>query len=346
MNAPLMTVLMPVYNAERFLREAMDSILQQTFADFEFLIIDDGSTDTSIDIIQSYNDPRIRLVRNEKNIGISATLNKGIELASAELIARMDADDISYPERLKKQYEYMRSHPDCGMLSTWARVITHDKKFVRLERYRSNFYYYNLTFECWIYHPTIVFTKTAVKDAGMYSMPYSEDYDLFWQIARRYKIANLTEPLVDYRLSPTSLNTVLKKDEYDNANEQNVLRNIRFYMGSDFTIKKEYLEALRHNFIPILKSGKISDIKECLRILNEISAKILGTPNVNNDPASIKGAIYFKKQFIINQCSQQLPFAKRLFLLLTMGSLSSMTVQLQNSLQWRLKNLRSQLKKI
>jgi glycosyltransferase involved in cell wall biosynthesis len=341
MSLPLMTVLMPVFNAERFLREAMDSILQQTFSDFEFLIIDDGSTDASVEIVKSYTDPRIRFVKNEKNLGISPTLNKGIELATAELIARMDADDISYPDRLQKQYNYMVSHPECGMLSTWARVISPEKKFIRLERYRSNFYYYNLTFECWIYHPTIVFTKTAVKAAGMYSMPYSEDYDLFWQIARRFKIANLEEPLVDYRLSPTSLNTVLKKLEYEIANEENVLRNIRYYMGDDFKISKPYLEVLRHNFEPILEHKKISSIRKCLKILDQISQKIMDRPNVNNDQNSLKGAIFFKKQFIIHQYSQGLPLVKRLFLLLSMGSFATIAIQLQNSFQWRLKNYRS-----
>jgi glycosyltransferase involved in cell wall biosynthesis len=340
MSSPVMTVLMPVYNAELFLREAMDSILHQTFTDFEFLIIDDGSTDASVDIIKSYSDPRIRFIKNERNLGISLTLNKGIELAKAELIARMDADDISYPDRLQKQYDYMIAHPDCGMLSTWARVISQDKKFIRLERYRSNFYYYNLTFECWIYHPTIVFTKTAVKAAGMYSMPYSEDYDLFWQIARRHKIANLAEPLVDYRLSPTSLNTVLRKHEYDIANEQNVLRNIRYYMGDNFTISKESLELLRHNFEPVIKNKGISGILDGLKTLDQISLRILNTPNVNHDDQSICNAIWFKRQFIIMQCSRELPIVKGIYLLLRTRSFPAIAAIIQQSLTWRFKSMK------
>jgi hypothetical protein len=340
MSSPVMTVLMPVYNAELFLREAMDSILHQTFTDFEFLIIDDGSTDSSVNIIQSYTDPRIRFIKNERNLGISLTLNKGIELAKAELIARMDADDISYPDRLQKQYDYMMAHPDCGMLSTWARVISQDKKFIRLERYRSNFYYYNLTFECWIYHPTIVFTKTAVKAAGMYSMPYSEDYDLFWQIARRYKIANLAEPLVDYRLSPTSLNTVLRKQEYDIANEQNVLRNIRYYMGDNFTITKESLELLRHNFEPVIKNKGLSGILDGLKTLDQISLRILSTPNVNHDDQSIRSAIWFKREFIIMQCSRELPVLKGIYLLLRTRSFAAIAAIVQQSLSWRFKSMK------
>ena len=126
MVGPRITVLMPVYNAERHLREAIDSILAQSFKPFEFLIIDDGSTDRSASIIASYRDERIRFFRNETNLGISATLNKGIALSSCELIARMDADDISHPQRLQKQFGFMKRNPACALLSTWARVVNED----------------------------------------------------------------------------------------------------------------------------------------------------------------------------------------------------------------------------
>ena len=100
-NLTLITVLKPVYNGAKYLNEAIDSILNQTFSDFEFLIIDDGSTDQSIDLIKTYEDPRIQLFENEVNIGQSATLNKGLRLARGKYIARMDQDDISTLDRLK-----------------------------------------------------------------------------------------------------------------------------------------------------------------------------------------------------------------------------------------------------
>lgn len=340
MMSPEITVLMPVYNAEQFLREAMDSILNQSFRDFEFLIIDDGSTDASISMIQQYQDPRIRLIRNEKNMGISPTLNRGIELASSDLIARMDADDISYPNRLQKQYDYMRSHPDCALLSTWARVITYDKKFVRMEKYRSNFYYYNLTFECWMYHPTVMFRRKPVMDVGMYSMPFSEDYDLFWKLSTKYEIGNLAEPLVDYRLSPTSLNTVLRKVEYDIANEENVLRNIRYYMGSDFSISKACLECLRHNFIPLIESGNLSEILNCLKVLDAFTQRILERESVNNDPKSIQEAAYFKKHFILMQFGRELPIPKAVHLLIATGSWSILTSLISDFFKWKMDKLK------
>ena len=310
-----LTVLMPVYNGERFLREAIDSILGQSFKPFEFLIIDDGSTDASAEIVESYRDPRIRFVRNSSNMGIAPTLNKGISLASCELIARMDADDISHPQRLQKQFGYLKRNPECALVSTWARVVNEDKKFVRLERYRSNFYYYNLTFECWMYHPTIMFRKSAVEQIGMYQMPYSEDYDLFWRMSTQYRIGNIAEPLVDYRLSPTSLNTVMKKVEYDIANEQNVIRNIRYYMGADFKISHACLECLRHNFKPVLSKYSLPIVLETLAIMDAVTDKILEKENPNRDAKSIRRARYFKRKFILTELATRLPLIQSVELL-------------------------------
>ncbi|HEY0653436.1 MAG TPA: glycosyltransferase [Chryseosolibacter sp.] len=339
MEQPKVTVLMPVFNAERFLREAIDSILIQTFQDFEFLIIDDGSTDSSRQIIRSYVDPRIRYYENGSNLGISETLNKGIRLASCDLIARMDADDVSYPHRLQKQYDYMMQHQNCALLSTWARVITEDKRFVRLERYRSKFYYYNLTFECWMYHPTIMFRRQPVEAVGMYSMKYSEDYDLFWKVSTAFEIGNLAEALVDYRLSSTSLNTVLKKLEYDVANEQNVLRNIRYYMGADFPISQNELECLRHNFHPIAKRENVDEILEVLKILDAITEKILTHKNPNRDEEQIHAAHYYKRNFIIAEVCKLLPRKKAMELLIKTHSWMVLYEWTKHSVEWRVKRL-------
>lgn len=316
MVVPRVTVLMPVFNAERFLREAINSILGQSFKPFEFLIIDDGSTDRTAEIVASFSDPRIRFIRNPHNMGITSTLNKGIALASCELIARMDADDISHPQRLQKQFGYMKRNPRCALLSTWARVITEDRRFVRLERYRSNFYFYNLTFECWIYHPTIMFRRSAAEQVGMYSLPYSEDYDFFWKMSMRFPIANLAEPLVDYRLSSTSLNTVLKKNEYDAYNEQNVRRNLRHYLGADFQISHASLECLRHNFQPMLAQYHLQDVLHTLSLLDTVTIKMIQTDNVNCDVRSIRRAQYFKRKFILTELGKALPLTQSVQLLI------------------------------
>lgn len=335
------TVLMPVYNGAAYLREAIDSILNQTFPYFEFLIIDDGSSDHTVEIVRSYDDQRIVLVRNEYNMGISATLNKGIELASCDIIARMDADDICNPQRLARQYFYLMNHRHCAMVSSWARVITHDKRFVRLEKYHSEYYYYNLTFECWMYHPTIMFRRDPVKQVGMYSMPFSEDYDLFWKLSVRFEIGNIEEPLVDYRLSPTSLNTVLKKQEYDIANEQNVLRNIRYYMGSNFTLSRNCLECLRHNFEPIGKSGNIDDAVASLEYLDLITERIMAVENPNRDVQSIREAHYYKRQFMIRELAKALPKFAALFFLSRLRAWSILATMSANFVKWQLKKVKS-----
>src|SRR4051812_15533497 len=120
-EAPKISVLLPVYNAEPYLKEAIDSVLQQTFADFELIIINDGSKDRSADIIKSYTDKRILFI-DQENIGLSATLNKGIALARGEYIARQDNDDISRPERFRKQVTYLDAHPRTMLLGTAAEI--------------------------------------------------------------------------------------------------------------------------------------------------------------------------------------------------------------------------------
>lgn len=337
MVGPRVTVLMPVYNAAPFIREAVESILAQSFRPFEFLIIDDGSTDETVAIISSYRDPRIRLVSNGKNLGITATLNKGIALSTCELIARMDGDDISHPQRLQKQYGYMKRNADCALLSTWARVISEDKKFIRLERYRSNFYYYNLTFECWMYHPTIMFRKSAVQAVGLYSMPYSEDYDLFWKVSTRFRIANLAEALVDYRISSTSLNSVLKKEEYEAANERNVLRNIRYYLGRDFQVSHAALECLRHNFKPVVAHYNPLTVLEALAILDAVTEKIQQKENVNRDVRCIRRARFFKRKFILTELSRELPLLRAIDLLMRTHAWVTLCTLLKNFIKWHLK---------
>lgn len=311
---PLVTVLMPVYNAEKFLGEAIDSILNQTFSDFEFLIVDDASTDSSLSIINSYNDHRIKLVCNEENMGISATLNKGIALSSTELIARMDADDISYPERLQKQYAYFIEHPDCALLSCWTRIIKEDKQPFHTEEFRSRYYYYNMTFDCWMYHPTVMYKRTAVLNAGGYQSPYAEDFDLFWHMMRKYKVDNLEQVLLDYRITSQSLHQVTKKAEYDHALDQQVIRNIKYYAGDDFYISYEEVQCLRYDFEPILRLNSLAAIVRVFKKLEIISLGILNTPNLNLDPSGVQEAWYYKRCYMKVHLLKRFGFLKKLML--------------------------------
>jgi glycosyltransferase involved in cell wall biosynthesis len=336
MPKPLVTVLMPVYNAERFLSEAIDSILNQTLTNFEFLIIDDGSSDSSLQIIRSYNDPRIRLIQNEKNMGISATLNKGINLASADLIARMDADDISYPERLQKQYDYLSSHPDCALLSTQARVVTEDKQPEYIDNTNSDYFYYNLTFSSPIFHPSVMYRKDAVQDVGMYTVPYSEDFELFWHLTRKYKLYNLPEVLLDYRNNSESLHQVNKKTEYSLAAYNQTLRNLRFYAGENYTISENCVKSLQYDFDPLLQEKSITNIKNCIRQLDFITRCILNTENVNRDVKNIKAAALYKRKLMLSIFVKKLSRRKSTLLLLNLGEFKILIKQLKNILRKRL----------
>ena len=129
-KTPAISVLMSVFNSDKYLHEAIDSILKQTFTDFEFIIINDASTDSSVNIIKSYNDIRIVLIENETNIGLTNSLNKGIKRATGKYIARMDADDIALPFRFAEQFSFMELHAEIGICGTWVETFNEKGKIV------------------------------------------------------------------------------------------------------------------------------------------------------------------------------------------------------------------------
>lgn len=319
MDKPVLTVLMPVYNSEKYLAEAIDSILWQTLQNFQFLIIDDGSTDSSADIIRSYQDPRIRFVRNPQNMGISATLNKGIELSETELIARMDADDISYPKRLQKQYDYFLDNPDCVLLSTWAQEVTMDKEPYMVQHFDSRYYAYMLNFECWIYHPTVMYKKSAVESVGKYSLPYCEDYDLWWKIANRYKINNLEEVLLDYRCSEESLSRVTRKFEYEKYQHDLVVRNVNFYTEEKIKLTYEEVECLRYNYEELLAGNQIVCVLRLFKKLNFIGCGVIDKGNVNYSQDELVRAVRFQKKRMVNLFRSKIAKHKLVIILLLSG---------------------------
>lgn len=199
---PKVSVVMPVYNAEQYLAEAIDSILEQTFTDFEFIIIDDGSQDNSVNIVKSYDDLRIKLYQNEYNMGIAASLNRGLDLSTGKYIARMDSDDISLPERFAKQVEYLEKNTNvavvgCGIQLFGAKAEerifspTHEQLKV------------DLLFNCCFAHPTVMFRRNLF-GAGkyVYDVNYNkmEDYALWNKVSETNKLACLQDILLKYRI--------------------------------------------------------------------------------------------------------------------------------------------------
>lgn len=198
---PKVTVLMPVYNGEKYLKEAIDSILTQTFTDFEFLIINDGSTDKTERIIKSYTDQRIKLIKNKVNKGIVTALNKGIRLAKGEYIARMDCDDLSLPKRLESEVTFLDKNPEYGLVGT-LRYIMNEKRKKQVvapavfdhEDIKLHFAFGNI-----ITHGSVMMRRhILIKHKILYNpkAKYFEDYDLWVKVANISKIANL--PQVHY----------------------------------------------------------------------------------------------------------------------------------------------------
>lgn len=201
--APKVTVLMPVHNGERYLAAAIESILAQTFADFELLIIDDGSTDRSHEIARAYADPRIRLVRNTQNLRLIATLNRGLEEARGEYVARMDADDISLPGRLEAQAKFLDRYAGVGVLGAAVQTIDADGKPNGVARFplSHNLIRWTLCFQSPIAHPAAMMRKALVRRLGGYRSHalHCEDYDLWWRASEVTQLANLGEVLLKLR---------------------------------------------------------------------------------------------------------------------------------------------------
>lgn len=197
------TVLTSVYNGEKYLRKAIDSIFNQTFRDFEFLIINDGSTDRTAEILESYNDPRIKIINNEKNMGLTKSLNKGLKMAKGEYIARMDADDISMPDRLKKQVDFLDAHQDYAVVGTFVKILNKDSEVIcLLERPIEDTEIRGfLKRDNCIAHGSVMIRKTCLIDVGLYDelMERSQDYELWLRLSEKYRLANIPNYLYMWR---------------------------------------------------------------------------------------------------------------------------------------------------
>lgn len=227
---PKVTVLMPVYNGEKYLKEAINSILGQTYRDYEFVIINDGSTDGSVKIIQSYSDERIRFINNEKNVSLSSTLNEGIELATGEYIVRMDQDDISVPTRIEKQVRFMDDYPDVGICGTWIKYIG-----VPWRPWRSVIYKYpikhrdikaRLLFNSMFAHSSVIMRRSLLNKFQLrYDPGYltAEDWPLWQKCSFCFLLFNIPEVLLLYRVHPRSMTNSNKNLEIETVQRINRL---------------------------------------------------------------------------------------------------------------------------
>lgn len=202
---------MSVYNGERFLRASIESLLSQSLHDFECIIVDDASTDGTASILKGYaaKDPRILVLANTQNLGLTKSLNRAIGASKGAYVARMDADDVSHPARLEKEAAFLDQHPGYALVGTWATIIDERDAPLRTIRYPAEskelkraLIRYNPFF-----HSSIMMRRDALDAVGAYDerWKFAQDYELYFRIARRYDIANLPEVLLAYRESAGSI---------------------------------------------------------------------------------------------------------------------------------------------
>jgi glycosyltransferase involved in cell wall biosynthesis len=237
---PVISVILPVYNGEKYVAESIDSILNQTFTDFELIIINDGSTDNSLQVLQAYQkfDTRIRLITRE-NKGLVATLNEGIDLARGAWIARMDADDISMPQRFEKQLQWL-TKTKADICGSWIRFFGAENRPVRQHPHTDAGIKAEMLFSPGFAHPTVMM-KAALVKLERYDSAWenAEDYDL-WERAVRagWKMTNVPEVLLCYRLHEQQVSKATIVEQQQKS--QKIRRRYWEFAGNSLGIKSEW----------------------------------------------------------------------------------------------------------
>ena len=295
---PLVTVLMPVYNGEKYLKDAIESVLNQTFRDFEFLIIDDGSTDNGVEIMGLFNDARIRIERNKTNLGLIKTLNNGLTLSRGKYIARMDCDDVSLPKRLSAQVNFMEKHPEIGICGSWVKIIGLKQKFINKYPQKHEEARAYLLFNTPFAHPAVIIRKELIqKYQFKYDENYkhAEDYELWSRIIDHAKIANIPKVLLHYRMHPESASKKNSLEQTKNSdkvrlkllNNLGIMPNLaeldihRRFIRPDYLDHKDFISQLEIWFNKLLSANEKTMIYEQSSLAKVVSSRWLNACNAN-----------------------------------------------------------------
>jgi glycosyltransferase involved in cell wall biosynthesis len=263
-SVPAVTILLPVLNGEKWIEMSVNSLQNQSFQDFEILIIDDGCTDSTLDIVRNMRLPSIRVIRGQGH-GVGAALALGVLSTSSPLIARQDADDISHARRLEKQVHYMGTHPQCVMTGTWAQKIDEDDKSLGLMKVprNSKSIKLRLNFSSPFIHPSVMLRRDAVLKVGNYRAHpgniFAEDYDLWTRMALIGEIHNIGEPLISYRINPSGV-TGIHGAALSRSGTEIALHNTEVTLGESFDVRDKEL------FYLYFGDNKQITVKEAFRI--------------------------------------------------------------------------------
>jgi glycosyltransferase involved in cell wall biosynthesis len=260
---------MPVHNGASYLRDAMGSIFQQTFPDFELLAVNDGSTDATPSILRSCTDSRLTVLENENNLGLIASLNRGLEMARGEYVARMDADDVALPKRLQRQVAFIRTSPRTGLCGTWFRTFGGACSTVVRPPTGAEDMAAKLFHESPLAHPTVMFRRALFADHGLrysHEYPHAEDFELWTRVAQVTELANLPEVLLRYRRHDEQVSN-LKKARQDESVRKILLRQLRRIHANATEAECEAHVAIVSNRRPDAAGVKLDYVESWLREL-------------------------------------------------------------------------------
>ena len=249
-----LSVLMAVYNAEKYLSYAIESILNQSFTNFKFIIIDDCSKDRSPEIIDHYRkaDRRILVHRNEENQGLAKSLNTGLGFCDTDYVARMDADDISEPTRLEKQYNFLQKAKNIDVCGTWIKII--NEREADIGKWHTPLKHRNIINKNYISpalaHPTVMWKKSNLFTRGLYNegFNHSEDYELWVRISNDVKFANIGEFLLRYRITDSGMTFDENRADEKRKSILRIQDNISNIINLDLSdVEREYFYAINLN---------------------------------------------------------------------------------------------------
>lgn len=262
-SEPLVSVLMPVYNSEKFILESVTSVLNQTFIDFELIIIDDCSTDATLSIIKSISDSRILLIEKNKNSGYTDSLNYGISIAKGTFIARMDADDICMPERFAKQIEFLYANPEVILCGTAIQIMGSDRVLKHPVNHEEILV--KLCFGTSFCHPSIMVRKEILVE-NKYDKNFepAEDFELWTRLAFIGKLSNLDMPLLQYREHPSQISNTNKLAQLNNA------LNVKLQMLNHLSVLDSFTKEEVSIALENISRYSFSDVRKSLQLFNYI----------------------------------------------------------------------------
>lgn len=307
MTKSSLSIVMRSCNDRDRIGAAIESILSQSYSDFELLILDDSSTDGTPEVIRAFADSRIRLIIHDQDRGKAATLNEGVELCTRPLIVRMDPCNISHPWRLEKLVAYMENHPGCMAAGSWIKWMDADGKYLRVEGAADEALYFHFIFKPCLRDFSMLYRKQAILSVGGYC--YADQEDLIWRIMLRFRVHVLEEPLQGAMLSgdPAVSGAGSLAESVAGAGFPAPLDG---FLRERDTLSDEARYCLSNHFWPSAGRPRLKEVYQTLTMLETITARITTLENPNRSADTIRSLAREKQRHIIRNVATQLPFTK------------------------------------